>query len=74
MTSQQAEAATVRDRDAGSDPLLRYRPQFPILERTNYLISNSLGAVPRAVGPSLQSYFDSWATRGVRAGRKDGGP
>jgi kynureninase len=67
MTSQQAEAATVRDRDAGSDALLRYRPQFPILERTNYLISNSLGAVPRAVGPSLQSYFDSWATRGVRA-------
>ena len=49
------------------DPLLSYRAAFPILDRTNYLISNSLGAVPAAVGPSLQSYFDSWATRGVRA-------
>ena len=28
------------------DPLLAYRDQFPILARTNYLISNSLGAVP----------------------------
>ena len=57
----------MRDRDGGSDPLLAYRARFPILERTNYLISNSLGAVPAAVGPSLQSYFESWATRGVRA-------
>jgi kynureninase len=29
------------------DPLLRYRPEFPILEKTTYLISNSLGAMPR---------------------------
>ena len=35
------------DRDTKSDPLLSYREQFPILDRTNYLISNSLGAVPR---------------------------
>ena len=27
------------------DDLLRYRSEFPILERTNYMISNSLGAV-----------------------------
>jgi kynureninase len=67
MTSQHAEAAPVRDRDEVSDPLLRYRQQFPILERTNYLISNSLGAVPAAVGTYLQGYFDSWATWGVRA-------
>jgi kynureninase len=67
MTSPQAEALLVHDRDPGPDPLLSYRPQFPILGRTNYLISNSLGAVPSAVGPSLQSYFDSWATRGVCA-------
>ncbi len=44
--------------------------RFPILERTNYLISNSLGAVPAAVGHSLQSYFALWATRGVRLGRR----
>ena len=50
-----------------SDPLLRYRPEFPILERTNYMISNSLGAMPRAVYQALAGYADTWATRGVRA-------
>ena len=49
------------------DPLLRFRPRFPILERTNYLISNSLGAVPATVSASLQQYYETWATRGVRA-------
>jgi kynureninase len=49
------------------DPLLRYRTEFPILERTNYLISNSLGAMPRGVYDSLKDYADAWATRGVRA-------
>lgn len=50
-----------------SDPLLRYRSEFPILERTNYMISNSLGAMPRAVYDALRGYADTWATRGVRA-------
>ncbi len=49
------------------DDLLRYRSEFPILERTNYLISNSLGAMPRGVYGSLHSYAESWDTRGVRA-------
>lgn len=49
------------------DPLLRYRPEFPILEHTNYLISNSLGAMPRGVYDALKGYADTWATRGVRA-------
>lgn len=49
------------------DALLRYRPEFPILERTNYMISNSLGAMPRAVYDALHAYADTWATRGVRA-------
>jgi kynureninase len=49
------------------DPLLRYRSRFPIVERTNYLISNSLGAVPTDVSESLQSYYETWAMRGVRA-------
>lgn len=49
------------------DPLLAYRSRFPILARTNYLISNSLGAVPQDVYASVQSYVDLWATRGVRA-------
>jgi len=50
-----------------SDPLLRYRSEFPILERTNYLISNSLGAMPRGVYDALKGYADTWAMRGVRA-------
>ena len=50
-----------------SDDLLRYRSEFPILERTTYLISNSLGAMPRGVYDALKGYADTWATRGVRA-------
>ncbi len=54
-------------RDGSTDALLGYRERFPILAQTNYLISNSLGAVPRAASASLQQYYDLWATRGVRA-------
>src|SRR6202795_5403436 len=50
-----------------ADDLLRYRSEFPILERTNYMISNSLGAMPRAVYDAMKGYADTWATRGVRA-------
>jgi kynureninase len=49
------------------DDLLKWRGEFPILERSTYLISNSLGAMPRAVYDSMRSYADSWAERGVRA-------
>src|SRR3979490_1311011 len=50
-----------------TDDLLRYRSEFPALERTTYLISNSLGAMPRGVYDALHLYADTWATRGVRA-------
>ncbi len=50
-----------------SEGLLRYRSEFPILERTTYLISNSLGAMPRGVEDSLHQYTEMWKTRGVRA-------
>jgi kynureninase len=49
------------------DSLLHYRTEFPILEHTNYMISNSLGAMPRNVFAALHGYADLWATRGVRA-------
>ena len=49
------------------DPLLAWRDEFPILEQTTYLISNSLGAMPRAVYDSVREYADVWAARGVRA-------
>jgi kynureninase len=50
-----------------TDKLLRFRPEFPILERTNYLVSNSLGAMPRGVPDKLAEYVDAWAELGVRA-------
>jgi kynureninase len=49
------------------DNLLKWRGEFPILGRTTYMISNSLGAMPRGVYDSLRGYADSWAERGVRA-------
>lgn len=50
-----------------NDPLLAFRAEFPILERTNYLVSNSLGAMPRGVADRLAEYVDEWSELGVRA-------
>jgi kynureninase len=52
---------------ASKDPLDRRRREFPIVGRTNYLISNSLGAMPARARADLAEYADTWATRGVRA-------
>ncbi len=49
------------------DELLSYRSQFPILEKTLYLINHSLGAMPERVYDRLRDYADAWATRGIRA-------
>jgi len=49
------------------DELLKWRDEFPILDRTTYMISNSLGAMPRRVYDEMHAYADSWAHRGVRA-------
>src|SRR5437660_9308048 len=50
-----------------TDELLRFRTKFPILEHTTYLISNSLGAMPRGVYAAMKGYAATWGTRGVRA-------
>jgi kynureninase len=50
-----------------NDPLLAFRPEFPILERSTYLVSNSLGAMPRSVPDRLAEYVDQWAELGVKA-------
>jgi len=49
------------------DELLKWRGELSILDRTTYMISNSLGAMPRAVYDEMRAYADSWAERGVRA-------
>jgi kynureninase len=50
-----------------ADDLLKWRSEFPILDKTVYLISHSLGAMPRETYSRLNDYAETWATRGVRA-------
>jgi kynureninase len=50
-----------------SDPLLVWRDEFPILAHTTYMVSHSLGAMPRGVKRSLDEFTAAWETRGVRA-------
>jgi kynureninase len=49
------------------DPLLAFRDEFPILAGTTYLVSHSLGAMPRSVPARLAAYAEQWASLGVRA-------
>ena len=46
--------------------LERWRDEFPILSRSVYMISNSLGAMPQQARANLADYAETWATRGVR--------
>lgn len=55
---------------APDDPLLRFRDAFPILSRSTYLVSNSLGAMPSATRDRLLEYADAWDTLGVKAWAK----
>ncbi len=45
----------------------RWRDRFPILAETTYLVTHSLGAMPRGVEEKLSAFTRQWATRGVRA-------
>src|ERR1700737_3674442 len=53
--------------DVSADNLLRYRDRFPILKRTKYLVSHSLGAMPEAARDALEEYAELWASPGVAA-------
>jgi len=50
-----------------TDELLEWRREFPILDTCVYLISHSLGAMPRRTFERVQEYAEVWASRGVRA-------
>ncbi|HEY1952354.1 MAG TPA: aminotransferase class V-fold PLP-dependent enzyme [Gemmatimonadaceae bacterium] len=52
---------------ASPDPLLVFRDEFPILENTRYLVSNSLGPMPRGVPAKLEEYARDWGDLGVKA-------
>jgi kynureninase len=49
------------------DQLESWRAEFPIVDTCTYLVSHSLGAMPRRAATYLQEYADMWASRGVRA-------
>src|SRR5689334_24228949 len=49
------------------DPLSAWRAEFPILETCTYLVSHSLGAMPRRASTYLQQFTEEWSRRGVRA-------
>ena len=50
-----------------TDPLLSWRSQFPILDTCTYLVSHSLGAMPKSTADELALFADTWASRGVQA-------
>ena len=47
--------------------LLEYRAEFPILEHTTYLVSHSLGPMPRGAAERLGEFARMWEERGIRA-------
>jgi kynureninase len=47
--------------------LVDYRSEFPILERTTYLINHSLAAMPAKAEERLLEYARMWKERGIRA-------
>ena len=49
------------------DSLLEWRKEFPALDKTVYLISHSLGAMPSRTRDRLNEYAGIWATRSIRA-------
>jgi len=49
------------------DPLLAWRKEFPILAHTTYMISHSLGAMPKRTEQALAEFAEMWASRGIRA-------
>ena len=50
-----------------ADSLATWRKEFPIVDTCTYLVSHSLGAMPRRTAQYLQQFADEWSSRGVRA-------
>ncbi len=66
-TFAQQPTKTVSTPVSTHDPLLAWRDEFPILEHTTYMISHSLGPMPRRARTALTEFTDTWASRGIRA-------
>lgn len=50
-----------------TDPLLKWRLEFPILDTCTYLVTHSLGPMPKGASEGLAAFADEWNRRGVRA-------
>lgn len=50
-----------------TDPLLDWRAEFPIVDTCTYLVSHSLGAMPRGTRDELKQFADEWDRQGVQA-------
>ena len=55
---------------ATDDALLRFRAEFPTVEKTLHFASHTLGAMPRGVEAALARYAEEWRTHGIRAWEK----
>jgi kynureninase len=62
MDREPTTASPLRDEE-----LARLRAGFPILARTTYMNSNSMGAMHVDVRAGLQAYADEWEREGVEA-------
>lgn len=58
---------TNRKVEEDADRLLCWRKEFPILAHTTYMISHSLGPMPRRAENAMKEFTETWATRGIRA-------
>ena len=56
-----------RRTEPSTDSLSSWRSEFPICDTCTYLVSHSLGAMPRKTAVYLQQFADQWNRRGVRA-------
>lgn len=50
-----------------NDPLLKWREEFPIVEKSLYMVNHSMGAMPRRAMDRIQEYGKMWQERGVRS-------
>ncbi|HZS38591.1 MAG TPA: aminotransferase class V-fold PLP-dependent enzyme [Polyangia bacterium] len=55
------------DATAERDELLGFRGEFPALERSVYMVSHSLGAMPRRTQAHLAEFASLWVERGINA-------
>jgi kynureninase len=49
------------------ESLSEWRSEFPIVDTCTYLVSHSLGAMPRRTAEYVREFAETWSARGVRA-------